>query len=207
MKKISNIIFDLGGVLINIDPQATVYQFEKLGLKNVDFFKKNYEKNGIFYDFEEGKLSSDKLYELIKSEINLNITNQEIDFAWNAMLLDFPKQKIDLLKRLKKDYNLILLSNTNEIHVKYFEKQLLNEYNLKFEDLFHSHYYSNEIGIRKPNIEAFDLILKKEGIDATETIFIDDMKENCIAAEKLGINTIFLDLENNSNLIELLKDF
>ena len=112
--------------------------------------------------------------------------------AWNALLLDFPKERIDLLKKIKTKYRTFLLSNTNSIHLKEFQERLHNEQGVYLEDLFEKAYYSHVVKLRKPNADIFNLVLKENDLMPSETLFIDDTASNFPEAEKMGIQTYHL---------------
>src|SRR5579872_3080509 len=115
---IKNIIFDLGGVIINIDYKLTSLAFNKLGAKNFDQAYSQMSQNKLFDDFETGKISSEVFRKLLKEKLQLSISDEQFDNAWNAMLLDIPIKRLLLIKELKKSYKVYLLSNTNDIHLK-----------------------------------------------------------------------------------------
>lgn len=203
-KKIKNIIFDLGGVILNIDYDLTSKAFKKLGIKDFDKLYSQAKQNNLFNNLETGKIDPEEFRTTLKKYIP-KATDQEIDFAWNAMLLDLPKERIKLLWEVKENYRIFLLSNTNAIHVKAFTKyvdQLYGE-NL-FDDIFENHYYSNEIGFRKPNADAFQFVLSSNNLKAEETLFIDDSKQHIDGANKTGLNSFLLD--NNKDITSLFLD-
>jgi putative hydrolase of the HAD superfamily len=191
MKNIKSIIFDLGGVLLNISYQKTIDEFEKLGIDNSSSFYSKKEQNNIFNHLECGKITVEKFVKEIQQHCNTS-TPKQILFAWNAMLLDFPKNKINLLNNLKEKYQIFLLSNTNEIHINKFQNIMGEKEYHKFYNLFNKVYYSYEIGFRKPDIEAFHLVLDKNNLKAKEVLFIDDSLQHIEGAKKLGIKTYHL---------------
>ena len=196
MKNIKAIIFDLGGVFLNISYQKTINEFTKLGIENSASFYSKESQNSIFNLLEIGEISEQDFISEIKTKCD-SASASEIRFAWNAMLLDFPKEGIRLLKSLKKRYSIFLLSNTNTIHIKQFKNILgINQYN-KFFNLFNHVYYSHEIGLRKPNKEAFQIILEENRLTAKNVLFIDDSKQHINAAKRIGIRTHHL-LDNES---------
>ena len=122
MSDIKNIIFDLGGVILNLNYKATLNSFIELGINNFDDLYNQKKQSELFNNFEKGLISSRTfIYELQKIK---NSKDQSIINAWNAMLLDLPKQRLEFIFSLKKDYKIFLLSNTNELHIEYFENQL-----------------------------------------------------------------------------------
>ena len=189
---VKNIIFDLGGVILNIDYDQTANAFKKIGINNFDDIYSQAKQGQVFDKLETGELTPDEFREYMK-EIVPSLQLSAIDKAWNAMLLDLPAARIDLLKKLKKKYRLFLLSNTNEIHIKCFRKIIESSYGENiFDAIFEHQYYSSDIGMRKPNAQCFQYVLEKNGIEPSETLFIDDSIQHVEGARKLKINTYHL---------------
>lgn len=189
---VKNIIFDLGGVILNIDYGRTASAFKKIGVANFDKIYSQAKQGQVFDKLETGELTPDEFREYMK-EIVPSLQFSDIDKAWNAMLLDLPVQRIDLLKKLKKKYRLFLLSNTNEIHIKCFRKIIEASYGENiFDSIFEHQYYSSDIGLRKPNADCFQYVLEKNGLEASETLFIDDSIQHVEGARKLKINAYHL---------------
>lgn len=192
MKNIRNIIFDLGGVLFNINFSLTEKAFTELGVKDFSSFFTQFHSNDLFVKLETG-VDEESFYDEFRSASGLNLTNDQIRDAWNALLLDFRMESIAALPELKSRYNLYLLSNTNEIHMQEFHRIYRTLFaESSFDDLFDAAYYSHRIGHRKPNAGAFEYVLEKHGLAAVETLFIDDSINNIEAAQKLGIQTVHL---------------
>lgn len=185
-----NIIFDLGGVLINIDYNLTIDAFKNLGVNNFDQLYSQARQSHLFDKFEMGKIAACDFRHELKRLLPAGITDLEINRAWCAMLLDFPPQRIALMEKLKKKYRLFLLSNTNEIHHAQFSV-ILKKTNLleKWENIFEKEYYSHQIGLRKPDVEIFDFVLKEKNLIPSETLFIDDSEQNIAGAQKTGMLT------------------
>ena len=189
---VKNIIFDLGGVILNIDYKRTAKAFKEIGVINFDEIYSQAKQDQVFDKLETGELTPDEFREYMK-EIVPSLQLSAIDKAWNAMLLDLPAQRINLLKELKKKYRLFLLSNTNEIHIKCFRKIIEASYGENiFDSIFEHQYYSSDIGLRKPNADCFQYVLEKNGLEASETLFIDDSIQHVEGARKLKINAYYL---------------
>jgi putative hydrolase of the HAD superfamily len=203
-KKIKNIIFDLGGVVLNINYKLTAEAFKELGIKNFDAVYSQAKQNNVFDSFETGALSATKFRSYLKQFIP-NTSDAELDLAWNKMLLDLPIARVELLKSLKDNYRIFLLSNTNEIHVQQFSTYVNEVYGEGlFENLFENHYYSNEIELRKPTKEAFEYVVNQNSLKAKETLFIDDSIQHIEGAKQIGLNTILL--EPGTDLTSLFLD-
>ena len=189
---IKNIIFDLGGVILNIDYNKTANAFKRIGVANFDDIYSQANQDQVFDKLEIGELTDVEFREYIK-EIVPSLSYRDIDKAWNAMLLDLPALRIELLKKLKKNYRLFLLSNTNEIHIKAFQKIIQSSYGENiFDVIFENQYYSSEIGMRKPNSECFQFVLEKDSLIPSETLFIDDSIQHIEGARKLQIKAYHL---------------
>jgi putative hydrolase of the HAD superfamily len=203
MKKIKSIIFDLGAVLLNISYQKTIVEFDKLGIKNSSTFYSKKKQTNIFNLLETGKITKSDFITEIQKHCN-PATEREILYAWNAMILDLPLHRLQLLKKLKEQFNIYLLSNTNAIHIIEFENKLGEEQYNEFYQLFDKIYYSHEIGHRKPNAEAFQIIIDENNLIPEEVLFIDDSSQHIEGAKKLGIKTHHL--LDEEDVISLFPD-
>ncbi|MEO0570870.1 MAG: HAD family phosphatase [Bacteroidota bacterium] len=181
---IKNIIFDFGDVFINLDKPATGRVMQKYGFTEI-----TPQLDKIFKDYEMGHIASEHFLEQTRA-IFPKATEQNIIDAWNAILLDFPEERLQFLEDLATEnkYRLFLLSNTNEIHIE-SERQKMGERFTRFENAFEVFYLSYEMGKRKPNLDIFQQVLGENNLIPEETLFIDDTKENTDAAQHLGIKT------------------
>ena len=190
MAQTKNIIFDLGGVLLDINFQKSIDAFKNLGIENFAEMFSQFKADELFEKLETGELNETDFYSAIKKRTKLAITDTEIDNAWNALILHFRTGSLAFLEKLSQNYKLYLLSNTNSIHLRFFKtlftketgKPLLDAYFIKA-------WYSNEIGLRKPGTKIFEFVLQQENLKATETLFIDDTLSNIETAQKMGFRT------------------
>ena len=188
-----NIIFDFGGVILNIDYTRSVEAFKKIGLDNFEKYYSQAEQKELFDNLETGRISPQDFRNELKRHLDGNYTDADIDKAWNAMLLDLPEERVQLLDSIRNKYRTFLLSNTNKIHHTAFSSSLKKKFNRDiFSELFEKAYFSHEINMRKPNAEIFELVLNENGLKKEETLFIDDSIQHIEGANKLGIQTIFL---------------
>lgn len=193
MAVLKNIIFDLGGVLINIDYKKTEQAFTDLGVTNFREMYAQYAADELFESLETGHTSEERFYEFMTQKGNKLLEPVQVQKAWNAMLLDFRVESLQFLESLKEKYALYLLSNTNAIHKSAFDKIFTDQTGLPTMDTFFKKaYYSHMIGFRKPNENIYEYVLKDAGINARETLFIDDSVNNLEAAARLGIRTHLL---------------
>ncbi len=179
----------MGGVLIDLNKQACINAFKKLGFEDVENFIGEYVQADFFLQLERGTISPEKFYTIIREKVKKNIDDEEIKEAWFAFLLDIPQKKLDLLLELKKSYKVFMLSNTNAIHFpeikrKYFEK---DGHNLS--DYFDKCYLSYEIHQNKPAKEIFDFMIRDSAILPQESLFIDDGRTNIEMAKGLKFQT------------------
>lgn len=193
MKKIKNIIFDLGGIFIDIDFKATENAFVSLGVSQFNDFYTQHTASTLFEDLETGKVSPQQFYEKFRQETGVYITDDEIRDAWNALLGRFPDERLVWLEEIGFKYNIYLYSNTNAIHYDAFQK-IFKECTGKenFDDYFIKAYYSHDLGVRKPYVESFKKLLSIEKLTADETLFIDDSYKNIEGAKQAGLQAILL---------------
>lgn len=204
MSKINAIIFDLGGVIINLDINNTITEFNKLSSVPFESLFTQLQQTPIFDLFDKGLVNENDFFSELKTVLNGNPTDEQMIFAWNAMLLDFPKHRLDLLMTLKSKYRLFLLSNTNETHITAFEKSLYKEHQYKnLEPFFEKVYYSCRMGMRKPDTEIFESVLKENNLNPSETLFIDDTIHHVNGALKKYIQAYLLD--KKMDVSELIK--
>ena len=190
MAETKNIIFDLGGVLLDINYQKTIAAFENLGLENFGDMFSQFKADALFEKLETGELSDTDFYSAIKKRTKSAVTNTEIDHAWNALILHFRIESLNMLEKLSNKYKLYLLSNTNSIHLKCFKKLFTQETGkASLDSCFIKAWYSNELGLRKPGAKIFEFVLREESLNAAETLFIDDTFSNIETAQKLGFKT------------------
>jgi len=193
MQNIKNIVFDLGGVILNLDFKKTELAFAALGIGNFNEYYTLQTVTPIFEKLEIGEITPEIFYDEFRKLVGLPLTNEQIMEAWNALLLDFPPERINWLKEIKTRYNIYLLSNTNEIHYNSFSKTFNEQMNNgNFDGLFIKTYYSHQMGLRKPSKEMFETVIKQENLNAAETLFIDDSEANVAAASSVGLQTIYL---------------
>jgi putative hydrolase of the HAD superfamily len=193
LEPVSAIIFDLGGVIINIDPSLTHKAFDNLGVSQIDkqFTFTHQEK--VFKDFEVGNITTEGFRNSFRKFIEHPVSDDAIDAAWNAMLLDIPPHRIELLKKLNSQYETYLLSNTNIIHMQSINSYLKQEHGLEnLGPLFNTCYFSQEIGVRKPNAEAFEYVLKAHNLSPKNTLFFDDNADNINTSAELGIQSVLV---------------
>jgi putative hydrolase of the HAD superfamily len=189
--QIKNIIFDLGNVIINIDFDLTYRAFSKLTEKDLDQVYQKFNALKLWERYETGELSDEQFIEILRNELELKASNQQIIDAWNALLLDIPVKRVQKMQDLAKKYRLFILSNTSQLHIIDVNRILKEQTGVSdLKDLVEHAYYSYDMGLRKPNPEIYLEVLENSNLLVDETLFLDDNLDNIIAAQKLGIHCI-----------------
>ncbi|GAA4449820.1 HAD family phosphatase [Rurimicrobium arvi] len=190
---IRHIVFDLGNVLLNIDPPRTETAFKEL-IPDTEAFMQRVQSEDLFRRMECGAYTPAEFTDRIRHHAGIPLHDEQIHAAWNALLLDFPLRRLQILQQLSLYHDLVLLSNTNEIHEAAFNATLQREHGMPNLGVFFDRvYYSHRVGLRKPDTAIYQLVLDECGFDPAKTLFIDDLKENIAAAESLGIRGIWLE--------------
>jgi glucose-1-phosphatase len=199
-----NIIFDLGGVLLDIHVDRVLNAFSAAGVKDVQRMAGLLDEQKIYRKFETGILSREEFCREVRRVSESDLTDSVIIHCWNLMLSGFPYRRVALLKQLAENYSLFLLSNTNIIHFRYFSSQFASEFGFEMEDLFTKTYYSYLIGFHKPDRSIFEYVLKESDLYPEETLFVDDTAVNCTVAESCGI--VSLHKPSELELTKLFED-
>lgn len=188
-----NIIFDLGKVLLNLDFDASIKAFQKLGSKGEILDHKNAYADPIFYNLETGKITPAEFRTGVRNLLNNpTASDAEIDNAWYAMIKDIPADRVKVVQKLSKSYGIYLFSNTNKIHIDRLLVEFKAAHGIDFESLFTTAYYSHTIHDRKPEVSSFEKVIALSGVAPAETLFIDDLEKNILAAQKAGLKTLWL---------------
>lgn len=194
MKEIKNIIFDLGGVLLNLDIQKTADAFAQMGVKE---FRKLFALGhaaSFFKEYEVGSITDDQFIDALQNLAGQPSDRSAVIAGWNAMLGDFPAERIELLIQLKQKYRLFLFSNTNAIHLASFQQTYSHAFSGSLlDDLFEKAWYSHNIRLRKPDVKAFEYVLSDKQLLPHETLFIDDALVNVEGARAAGIQGLHLE--------------
>ncbi len=201
---ITTIIFDWGGVITNILPEATINAFAELGHKSFAKYFDAALNDDLFLRFEKGQVRDEEIYARLRSDIGKPVPIEKLKHALCAMLLDTPAIRLKILKKLSNKFRLILLSNTNSIHSKYYNNYLLQKHKIDFRGLFDKVYYSHELGMRKPDLEIFRYVITDAGLDGGKTLFIDDTEINIRVARSLNIQCIHLN--NDATIEDIFSD-
>ena len=204
LTSINNIIFDLGKVLLNLDFDASIGAFKKLGLDREVLNRQQDYANPVFFGLETGQVTPEEFRDKVRKMLKRpELKNVQIDEAWCAMILEIPEKRVEVLQHLKRRYNLYLFSNTNRIHMNKFHARFQQKYGFELSSLFVKTFYSFEIKKRKPDPSSYDHVIRAAGIQPGETLFIDDLEKNTIAAAGLGLKTFWL--KDGTEIADVLR--
>lgn len=203
LKNFEAIIFDLGGVIIDIDPTLTHHAFSKIGKNDVSQLFTKTTVKGVFHDYEVGAFNKEEFLKILASEIgNAEVEHNDIEKAWNALLGDIHPARIELVKKLKNTHKTFVLSNTNEIHIEWINEYLAKNFGVEnLDPWFDKVYFSHDLKMRKPGVEIYEEVLKREGLNANKTLFIDDNLDNLEGAKRAGLQVLHADRE----ILDLIK--
>lgn len=192
ISSLKNILFDLGGVILDLNVSGTLEAFLNLGFqKELLSYPENFYTD-IFFNYEIGKVSTSEFRDSIRELSGVNFSDKEFDDAWCAMLARVPKKRTEILKTLSQDYQLYILSNTSPMHIEHFSKMYREAAGYSFEDVFIKTFYSHDIGLHKPDPNAFLHVVKEANIVPEETLFLDNNIHNVKSAKELGFNVIHI---------------
>lgn len=200
-----NIIFDFGGVIINIDYHSSIHAFHQLGIKSFEEQYSKMKQSHLFDELEMGLITPEEFRNRIRSISSESLSDQQIDNAWNAILIDLPKENVEYLEKLKANHNLFLLSNTNEIHEHAFTGMIQKKFDKNvLKEVFDKIYFSHHLKMRKPDPEIFKIVLRENNLIAEETLFVDDSPQNIEGAMKVGLQTFYF--EKGMKLEDILSN-
>jgi len=206
-ENISTIIFDLGGVLINLDLVRCIQRFKELGVQNFEDKLSNFGQKGFFLQFEKGGIDIPEFCNEVRKLAAVPLTDQQIIDAWCLFLVDIPDYKMELLLKLKQRYRLLLLSNTNPIHIEISTAREFERFGRKMEDVFDKCYFSYDMKMAKPDAEIFEALLADAGAKPEECLFLDDGPKNIEQATRLGIRSYLVDVNEDLSKLVGTKQF
>jgi FMN phosphatase YigB (HAD superfamily) len=190
---VKNLVFDLGGVILDLSVDHTLESFSQLFKLDKQVVKSLYHSDVRFALYEKGELSDDQFRTFVRERFASSASDEEIDASWNAMLHGIPPDKLEMLTRLMKSYKVLLLSNTNNIHLQYINEVIMPQFgHSSLDPFFHRTYYSHLMRMRKPDAEIFQKVLNDNDLIAAETLFLDDNEMNITGAKSVGIKTVHI---------------
>lgn len=198
------IIFDLGGVILNLDYELTIQSFKSLGEERFDEFYTQAKQSDLIDQYERGEISTAIFVSTLKNMLPEKVTEEQMTDAWNAMLLDLPKHRIEFLEQISAQLPIFLFSNTNDLHYQAFTARIQKEFGNKelLDELFVQAYFSHLVGKRKPDAEAFETVLQNHHLQADKVLFIDDSIQHIEGANIVGLQTYHLQDEDISQIFE-----
>ena len=215
----TDIIFDLGGVLLDLDKVAMQQAFLQLGIKPEMFFVKADENNTstvcegisagkLITDYQIGRMTTAQFLSLVCRQCADGISDERIINAWNACLCNIPKERLDLIKSLRaKGYGTHLLSNTNDLHWEDIKRRCLSDAGYTCTDLFDHVFVSHEVHLAKPDLAIYHHAVSVIGHPAEQCFFIDDAQVNVDAARRAGLQSAWLDIDRKGHLCHILSQF
>jgi putative hydrolase of the HAD superfamily len=204
MMPVKTLIFDLGNVIIDLKDEQHWWEEVFLSMFDRQAVLK-LQQHGLFRNYESGLISDDAFLDSLSVFLKDGFTQEDIRQGWIELLGDLPRHRLEALETLKQSFDILLLSNTNDIHLQYIHKTLEDEYSFNpFDRIFRKQYYSHHLGTSKPEKEIYSLLIKDSGIIPEEALFMDDKPENLSAASTLGIRT--LHIPKGSEFSVLLKN-
>ena len=198
---ISTLIFDLGGVIVDLDLAKCIQKFKSLGLENIEQYLSNFGQKDFFMQFEKGQIGIPAFRNEIRKLAGIELTDAQIDEAWCSFLTQIPVEKLHLLSELKKKYRLLMLSNTNPLHIQTAVAAEFSKTGKTMQGFFDKCYLSYEMGMVKPDVEIFEALLADAQVKAEECLFLDDGKKNIDTAAALGIQTYWVKPNENLNFL------
>ncbi len=188
-KQIKNLLIDFGGVLIDLDRAGCIERFKQIGLEQAASLLDVFHQQGIFMQQEMGLITPSQFRNELRGMMQQEVSDELIDEVWNSFLVGIPAYKLELLLKLRTQYKVYLLSNTNYIHWEWSCRNVFNRNGHRVEDFFDKIYLSYEMKTAKPEVDIFQQVLADTDINPAETFFIDDSVANCQTANALGIST------------------
>lgn len=186
---LTTLIFDFGGVLINLDLSLCINKLKEIGATGVEKYLSNFGQSDFFLQWEKGEIGLREFRENIRAISSGQPSDDEIDAAWMAFLQDIPAEKIELLKQLRSRYRILMLSNTNPLHIEQSARTAFEAHGTTMNELFDKCYLSYEIGLTKPGREIFEYLLNDAGVEPGECLFLDDGQKNIDRANSMGFQT------------------
>lgn len=189
MGKIRNIVFDLGGVLMDLDRERAVRRFVEIGVLDAEEWIGLYGQKGIFLEIENGQIDLDTYCKKLCEHTGKPLTYEQIQYAWMGFITDVPQYKLDYLLELRKHYKVYLLSNTNPIIQSWARSETFTPAGRPISAYFDKMYTSYEVGAIKPDRAIYDYMISDSQLNPSETLFVDDGKKNIEIGQELGFYT------------------
>ena len=205
---IDNIIFDLGGVIVNLDYGLTIQALSKLAGYDIAQQYSQQRQADIFSKFEVGSITAAEFRQGLMQLLQFEADDQAIDQAWSALILEFPPERVELVRQIGRQKRIFLLSNINELHLATSDRKFIEAMGHDIgtlADQFERAYYSHLVRDRKPNLSIFQRMIDENNLDPAKTVFLDDTAHNLVGAQQVGLQTIHITQENPIESLNLLS--
>jgi putative hydrolase of the HAD superfamily len=189
LNNIKVLLFDFGGVVVDIDRERAVQRFEEIGVEQADSLLNSYKQNGIFLQLEEGILTPGEFYNALCELAGKDIPSERIDYAWMGFFPSVNQDRLNFINELRKKYRVCLLSNTNPIIMEWARSAQFSQEGKPLDTYFDKLYLSYQMGMVKPKHEIFEQILKSENVTPEHIMFFDDGPANIETASAMGFKT------------------
>ena len=202
-----NIIFDLGGVIVNLDYGLTIQAFSELAGYDITQQYSQQRQADIFSRFEVGDITTAEFRQGLMQLLKFEASDDAIDQAWSALILDFPPERVELVRQLSQQKRIFLLSNINELHLETSDRKFTEAMGTDIgtlADQFERAYYSHLVCDRKPNPSIFQRVIDENDLDPAKTLFLDDTAHNLVGAQQVGLHTIHVTQDNPIESLNLL---
>lgn len=204
LSNIKNVIFDLGGVVIDLDRDRAVNALQALGLQQADTMLGLYRQEEPFFGLETGQRTTDEFYDLLRSEMNPGVSDVEITDAFNQFLVRLPEARLAMLRRMRSaGYRVFMLSNTNPVMYHTWIERAFRQEGLTVNDYFDGIVVSFQELTCKPDVEIFRTLMRRYGLDPTETLMLDDSEKNCRAATEAGAHALQVGKNNDNDMLAI----
>lgn len=203
---IKNVVFDLGGVVIDLDRSRAVAELQKLGLANADEILGLYGQKEPFYGLETGQRSTADFFDLLRKEMHPGVTDRQITDAFNAFLVDLPAKRLEMLRRMRMaGYRIFVLSNTNPLMFNTWIANAFRQEGGSINDYFDGVVASFQELTCKPDVRIFETVLRRYGLEGSETLMLDDSDKNCAAAAQAGMHAFRIGDTDNDDMMALCE--
>lgn len=186
---IKNVVFDLGGVIVELDTQRPIDRFKEVGVMDAEQLLDPYEQKGLFLEFENGTVDLNTFQKKLSEHSGKELSLDDIHYGWLGFMLDVPQEKLDYIGELRKKYKVYILSNTNPIIMRWAKSGVFCPSGRPLTDYVDKIYASFEIGLTKPDSRIFEYMLADGNMLPSETLFVDDSQKNIDTAVALGLHT------------------
>ena len=204
--RIRTVIFDFGGVLLNLNPDKCRKAFHDLGIHQIEDFIDRYRPKGLFFEAECGNIGQETFISELQKLAPRPTTREEIIAAYTSFLIELPPQKLELIRRLHSGCEVFLLSNINELCYNFCKERFFAQQGYRMEECFNRMYLSYQMRICKPDPGIYEAMLADSGLNPATTLFVDDSRDNTGVADRYGINTyLALPEEDFHPLFEYLR--